>query len=123
MGCNTPEDTTSTMRPYRRARMPGSASRVSRMTLRNMLSKWVFHVASADAIPDIQIVLLEQTNERAGGAGETQTPIVPGAIANAIFDAAGIRMRAIPFTANRVKLALQGGRADQNEGSGQAAGA
>ena len=41
-----------------------------------------------------------------GGAGETQTPILPGALANAIFDAVGVRLREMPFTPSRLQRAL-----------------
>jgi CO/xanthine dehydrogenase Mo-binding subunit len=44
----------------------------------------------------------------ATGAGETAITVVAAALGNAIFDAAGIRLREVPFTAERVKTALQG---------------
>jgi nicotinate dehydrogenase subunit B len=40
------------------------------------------------------------------GAGEAATSPIAPAIANAIFDATGARLRALPFTAERVKQAL-----------------
>ncbi|MND07322.1 Nicotinate dehydrogenase subunit B [compost metagenome] len=45
-------------------------------------------------------------NERAMGAGETTVTVVPAAIANAVFDATGARLRQVPFTPARVKAAL-----------------
>jgi len=33
--------------------------------------------------------------------------VVPAALANAIFDATGVRMRTAPFTPERVKAALK----------------
>jgi len=33
---------------------------------------------------------------------------VPAALANAIFDATGVRLRTVPFTSERVKAALIG---------------
>lgn len=57
-------------------------------------------------IPKIETVLLNQPNERAMGAGETASSVVAAAIANAIFDATGARVRQVPFTAERVKAAL-----------------
>jgi nicotinate dehydrogenase subunit B len=57
-------------------------------------------------VPEIEIVLLDRPDEEPGGAGETQTPIVPGALANAIFDAVGVRLREMPFTPARVQRAL-----------------
>lgn len=43
---------------------------------------------------------------RAMGAGETTVTVVPAAIANAVFDATGARLRQVPFTPERVKAAL-----------------
>jgi nicotinate dehydrogenase subunit B len=57
-------------------------------------------------LPDIDIVLLDRPAERPGGAGETSTPIIPAAIANAIFDAAEVRVREMPFTPARIKALL-----------------
>jgi CO/xanthine dehydrogenase Mo-binding subunit len=39
---------------------------------------------------------------RTMGAGETSVTVVPAAIANAIFDATGVRLRQVPFTPERV---------------------
>jgi len=57
-------------------------------------------------IPKIEIVLLNRTDVRATGAGETAVTVTPAAIANAIFDATGARVRDVPFTPERVKAAL-----------------
>jgi len=51
-------------------------------------------------------VLLNQASGRAMGAGETAITVVAAALANAIFDATGARIRQVPFTADRVKAAL-----------------
>ena len=40
------------------------------------------------------------------GAGETSITLVAAAIGNAIFDATGVRIRQVPFTAERIKAAL-----------------
>lgn len=48
----------------------------------------------------------DRPNERATGSGEPScNPIAP-AIANAVFDAVGIRLRSLPMTPDRVKAAL-----------------
>jgi CO/xanthine dehydrogenase Mo-binding subunit len=57
-------------------------------------------------IPKIETVLLNRTDVRANGAGETAVTVAPAAIANAIFDATGARVRDVPFTPERVKAAL-----------------
>lgn len=41
-----------------------------------------------------------------GGAGEPCHVTIPAAIANAVFDATGVRIRRLPLTAERVKAAL-----------------
>ena len=56
--------------------------------------------------PVIETVILNRPNFPFVGAGEaTQNP-TPAAIANAVYDAVGIRLREIPFTPERVKAAL-----------------
>ncbi len=57
-------------------------------------------------MPPIDVVLLDRTGVPATGAGESVITIVPAALGNAIFDAIGIRLRAVPFTPERVKAAL-----------------
>jgi nicotinate dehydrogenase subunit B len=57
-------------------------------------------------VPAIESVLINRTNVEATGAGETAITIVAPAIGNAIFDATGVRIRQVPFTAERVKGAL-----------------
>jgi nicotinate dehydrogenase subunit B len=57
-------------------------------------------------LPTIDISLLNRTDVPASGAGETAITVVPAAIGNAIFDATGIRMREVPFTAERIRAAL-----------------
>jgi nicotinate dehydrogenase subunit B len=56
--------------------------------------------------PKIETVLLNRPGQPYLGAGEGAQGPVPAAIANAIFDAASIRLRRIPFTPERVRAAL-----------------
>jgi CO/xanthine dehydrogenase Mo-binding subunit len=57
-------------------------------------------------VPTIETVLINRSDGKAMGAGETAVTVVPAAIANAIFDATGVRIRQVPFTQERVKAAL-----------------
>jgi len=57
-------------------------------------------------IPKIECVLLNRPEEEANGAGELSITVVAAAIGNAVFDATGVRLRQIPFTPDRVKMAL-----------------
>jgi nicotinate dehydrogenase subunit B len=58
------------------------------------------------AVPIIESVLISRTEGEAMGAGETAITIVAAAVANAIFDATGARIREVPFTPERVKQAI-----------------
>ena len=57
-------------------------------------------------VPKIEAVLINRTEGEVMGAGETSITLVAAAIGNAIFDATGVRIRQVPFTAERVKAAL-----------------
>ncbi len=62
------------------------------------------------AVPTIESVLINRTEGEAMGAGETAITIVAAAVANAIFDATGARIREVPFTPERVKAAIASAR-------------
>jgi len=69
---------------------------------------WVsYPVIRFEAIPDVQIVLLNRPELPATGAAETPIVVVPAAIANAVFDATGVRLREVPFTPERVLNGLK----------------
>jgi CO/xanthine dehydrogenase Mo-binding subunit len=57
-------------------------------------------------IPEVVVEPINRPDQPAVGAGEATTSAIPAAIANAIFDATGARLRTIPFTPDRVKAAL-----------------
>jgi nicotinate dehydrogenase subunit B len=54
----------------------------------------------------IDVVLLNHPDIAPSGAGEPSIRPVAAAIANAIFDATGVRIRRVPFSPDRVKAAL-----------------
>jgi CO/xanthine dehydrogenase Mo-binding subunit len=60
----------------------------------------------ADVPPTVDIVLINHPELPPGGAGEPSSRPTAAAIANAVFDATGVRMRRAPLTAARVKAAL-----------------
>jgi len=60
-----------------------------------------------DAPERIDVVLIDRPDLAASGAGEPSTRTVPAAVANAVFDATGVRFRRVPITAERVKAALR----------------
>jgi len=57
-------------------------------------------------VPRIETVLINRSEGEAMGAGETAVTVAAAAIANAVFDATGARLRQVPFTPERVKAAL-----------------
>jgi nicotinate dehydrogenase subunit B len=57
-------------------------------------------------VPHIETVLLDRPGQLFVGVGEGAQGPAPAAIANAVFAAAGIRLRQIPFTPERVRAAL-----------------
>jgi len=54
----------------------------------------------------IETVLIDHPEIAPSGAGEPSIRPVAAAIANAIFDATGVRMRRVPFSPDRVKQAM-----------------
>lgn len=62
-----------------------------------------------EKIPQIEITLIDRPEMPALGGGEPSIGPVPAAIANAIFDATGARLREAPFTPERVLKAMRGG--------------
>jgi CO/xanthine dehydrogenase Mo-binding subunit len=61
------------------------------------------------AVPAIETVLIDTHGVPATGAGETAITLVAAAVGNAIFDATGARLREVPFTPERVKVAITEG--------------
>jgi CO/xanthine dehydrogenase Mo-binding subunit len=57
-------------------------------------------------VPENAIDLVVRPNEPPLGGGEASCTTVTAALANAVYDAAGIRLRTVPFTPARVRSAL-----------------
>jgi CO/xanthine dehydrogenase Mo-binding subunit len=55
---------------------------------------------------EVNVVLINRPEIAPTGAGEPSIRPVAAAIANAIFDATGVRIRRVPFSPDRVKAAL-----------------
>ena len=55
---------------------------------------------------EVDVVLINHPDSPPTGAGEPSIRPVAAAIANAIFDATGVRIRRVPFSPDRVKQAL-----------------
>ncbi len=61
-------------------------------------------------VPPIEVALLDRPDQPLMGAGEASLAPVGGALGNAIFDATGVRLTAVPFTPARVKAAMDAKR-------------
>ena len=57
-------------------------------------------------VPEVFIELIDRPDELPWGAGEPTTSVIPSAIANAVFDATGARLRSVPFRPPTVLTAL-----------------
>jgi nicotinate dehydrogenase subunit B len=57
--------------------------------------------------PEVTPIVVQRINERSLGAGEEVMAAAAAAIANAFFDATGVRMEQFPFTPPRVLAALK----------------
>jgi nicotinate dehydrogenase subunit B len=69
---------------------------------------WItYPVARASDVPDrVEIILINHPELPSSGAGEPSSRAIAAAIANAVFDATGARVRQVPLTPVRVKVAL-----------------
>ena len=70
---------------------------------------WVsYPILEMDLAPEeIDVVIINRPELPVYGAGEPSTRTVTPAIANAIFDATGLRIRRVPFTPERIRSALE----------------
>jgi nicotinate dehydrogenase subunit B len=58
-------------------------------------------------IPEVQTVLINRPEIPSSGGAEPSVIVVPAAVANAVFDAIGVRLREVPLTPERVLAALK----------------
>lgn len=74
-------------------------------------------------VPAIDVVMVPRPDEPPLGAGESASVPSAAAIANAIFDATGVRFRELPLTPERIRAALNPLEAPHPRGAAQAPGA
>jgi CO/xanthine dehydrogenase Mo-binding subunit len=67
-----------------------------------------YPILTFEDVPEIEMVLINRKEMDPLGGGEPSVVPVAAAIANAIFDATGARLREAPFTPQRVLKALEG---------------
>jgi nicotinate dehydrogenase subunit B len=71
-------------------------------------SDWVsYPIMTFPEVPELLIDIVNRPTEPPLGAGEAAATPVPAALANAIFDATGVRLRSVPMTRERVAQALK----------------
>lgn len=66
-----------------------------------------YPVITFSKVPEIEAVLINRPELPYTGAGEPSIVPIPAAIANAVFDAIGVRLRIAPLTPDRVLSALR----------------
>jgi CO/xanthine dehydrogenase Mo-binding subunit len=70
-------------------------------------SDWVsYPILTFSEVPPITVELIDRPGAPFLGAGEASQGPTGAALANAIFDATGVRLRDIPFTPARLKAAM-----------------
>jgi xanthine dehydrogenase YagR molybdenum-binding subunit len=69
-----------------------------------------YRIAGVREIPPIEVLIVEDYRGRsstdAGGIGEPATVPTASSIANAFYNATGVRLRTLPMTPDRVLAAL-----------------
>jgi nicotinate dehydrogenase subunit B len=70
-----------------------------------------YRVPRLPDLPEIDVVLLDQPDQPSAGGGETPIIAVAPAIANAIFGACGVRLRAMPLAPRGVVAGAPAGQA------------
>ncbi len=65
-----------------------------------------YPILTFSEISEVEIVLVNRPDQPSVGAGEPASVTTAAAVANAIFDATGVRIRQLPFSPERVRAAL-----------------
>ena len=86
----------------------GNSSGTEAKVMQGRALHWnTYRIANMDDMPgSIELALINRVDKPIGGAGEPAIVCFPAAIANAVFDATGIRMRRYPLTPALVKKLL-----------------
>lgn len=58
-------------------------------------------------VPTVDVLLVNRPGDRPLGVGECSTPLVPAAVANALDDALGVRLRRLPLTPENLRRRLE----------------
>lgn len=83
-----------------------------------------YPILTFEEVPDVDVVLMPRQGEPPLGAGESASVPGPAAVANALFDATGVRFYAPPFTPETIRAGLRdAGRLLAGEAAGTRAAA
>ena len=97
-------------RRFKQRARPGLFTRERRFRSgvpRVLTRSWAdYQVLRMTEVPSVDVSLIERPEEKPVGAGESSQGPTVAAIANAVANATGRRIRDLPFTADRVKSAL-----------------
>jgi len=100
-----------------RAQIEGQIIQTTSRTLKEEL-KWdrsrvtsvdwaTYPILKFPEVPEVVMELINRPSEPPWGVGEPAACLPPPAISNAIFDAVGVRLRSVPFTASKVKAGVK----------------
>lgn len=71
-------------------------------------SDWAsYPILTFNEVPPVEVALIDRKGEPYLGTGETSQCPTGAAVANALFDAVGARVRQLPLTPDRVKAAME----------------
>ena len=75
---------------------------------RILSSDWSsYPILTFSEVPPVEVVLIDRPGTPFLGAGEASQGPTGAALANAVFDATGVRLRQLPFTPERVKISAR----------------
>lgn len=99
-----------------RAQIHGNVIQTASRTLREQVTfdaisptpkSWAnYPIQTFDEVPRIETLLVARPGDPALGVGESAAVPAAAAIANAIFDATGVRLREVPFTPEKIRREL-----------------
>jgi nicotinate dehydrogenase subunit B len=72
----------------------------------NSVDWLTYPILTFSEVPMVEVILINRLDQPSLGAGEPASVATAPAVANAIFDATGARLRQVPFTPERVLAAL-----------------
>ncbi|MEC4681260.1 MAG: molybdopterin cofactor-binding domain-containing protein, partial [Nitrospirota bacterium] len=71
-----------------------------------------YKIVGSMEVPEIEVILYDEPERGVIGIGEPPTIPTAAAIANAFYNATGVRLRELPMTPDKVLIALAAGKED-----------